>query len=72
MTGSANPTHDPADPRVMTGEAWDAFCESLKQVHPTVATRDVSHLMREYHLQILRINAFVYRTRQQDDGTPHP
>src|SRR3989304_4476246 len=31
MTTPSNASPDPGDPRIMTGQAWDEFCETLRR-----------------------------------------
>ena len=47
MNRSANSTDDPGDPRLMTGEAWDEFCDSLKRAGRLVLGEDVPDSPRD-------------------------
>ena len=56
MTKSSPPV-DPADPRVMSGEAWDALCDALKDARRLVLGEGVPDTPRD------RAEGFRYLTR---------
>ena len=53
----ATPPRDPADPRIMSGEAWDDFCETLRQSGRLVLGEGVPDTPRH------RAEGFRYLTR---------
>jgi hypothetical protein len=54
---SANPGADPEDPRIMTGEAWDEFCQALSRSRALVLGDGVPDAPRD------RAEGFRYLTR---------
>src|SRR3972149_3955193 len=51
------PNADPADPRIMTGEAWEIFCDTLKRAGNLVLGEGVPAAPRD------RAEGFRYLTR---------
>ena len=57
MTAKSNAQADPADPRVMSGQDWDDFCETLKRAGRLVLGEGVADSPRD------RAEGFRYLTR---------